>query len=346
MTYGNSGLGRYQGLIVFVPYTAPGERVRVQILKLKKHFAEAKLLQVLTPNALRRTPPCSVFGICGGCDWQHMSYELQVQSKIQMLQDILRRQRIQWDQDIPFLRARDEWAYRNRIQVFDDGKSVGFRQRGEHTTVPVTECLIAEDSINNTLKSLQPCNKGRFEIRANDSASNGFEQVNSAQNKVLVDWLKEQAGSLAPQLALDLFCGSGNLTFPLCESLPQAQIIGVEGNPASIERAKAESISLQVDHLVSFQNQAVASYLENLKQQPQLVVLDPPREGAGIAVMRSLDRLGVTDILYISCDPMTWARDCKCLLELDQGWSLQSIVALDLFPQTHHVELLTRLKRN
>ncbi|HXI10549.1 MAG TPA: TRAM domain-containing protein, partial [Thermodesulfobacteriota bacterium] len=74
LAFGGSGVGRIGGKVVFVPFTAPGDRVRVRLVVEKKGFSEGVVSEILEPSPLRVEPPCPVFGVCGGCDWQHISY--------------------------------------------------------------------------------------------------------------------------------------------------------------------------------------------------------------------------------------------------------------------------------
>jgi tRNA/tmRNA/rRNA uracil-C5-methylase (TrmA/RlmC/RlmD family) len=89
----------------------------------------------------------------------------------------------------------------------------------------------------------------------------------------------------------------------------------------------------------------VDQYLSNSPGEFDVIVLDPPREGAGVSVMKSLNQMSVKKLIYVSCDPMTWARDVRQLQKLDDRWKVESLQGLDLFPQTHHIEILSVLSR-
>jgi 23S rRNA (uracil1939-C5)-methyltransferase len=345
MTFGDSGLGRYQGLVIFVPYTTAGERVRVKITELKKDYAKAEVQEILSIGPGRRKPPCEYYEKCGGCDWQHLSYAEQIKSKKQVLSDILQRQKIFWEKDIQFFEAQNEWNYRNRIQVFDNGHGVGFRKKNSHETISIRQCLIAEPSINEELQNLVPTNRGRFEIRTRDKNHSGFEQVHTSQNDVLVQWLINQVQAEQPKSILDLYCGSGNLSFPLLEKRKNRAVTGVEAHADSVSKAIARSKQLGVSDQAQFICSEVDQYLSNSPGEFDVIVLDPPREGAGVSVMKSLNQMSVKKLIYVSCDPMTWARDVRQLQKLDDRWKVESLQGLDLFPQTHHIEILSVLSR-
>lgn len=346
MTFGNAGLGRYQGLVVFVPYVIAGEKVRVKLVDVKTDYAKAELVEVLESSAHRRSPPCEYYGQCGGCDWQHMTYPAQIASKKQVLESVIQRQKVPWPHEVRVLEADQEWNYRNRIQVHDTGKEVGFRQKGSHTTIPIKQCLIAETSVNKQLSVLTPKRIGRFEIRSEIDNLSGFEQVNSAQNEKLQSWIEDTAKKFQPKTILDLYCGSGNLSFPAMRSPGLESLVGVESHADSIAKANSSAKKFKLSYLSEFITSDVHKYLATISECAELVIMDPPREGAGTNVMTRLHQLDVQNLIYVSCDPMTWARDVKHLLKLDPNWQIKELAGLDLFPQTHHIEILSILNRN
>ncbi len=346
MTFGNAGLGRYQGLVVFVPYVIPGEKVRVKLVEVKTDYAKAELLEVLESSVHRRTAPCEYYGKCGGCDWQHMTYPAQIGSKKQVLESVIQRQKVPWPHEVRILAADQEWGYRNRIQVHDTGSEVGFRQKESHITIPIEKCLIAEPSVNKQLSELVPKNVGRLEIRSTVDNLSGFEQVNSAQNEKLLSWIEDTTKKFKPKTILDLYCGSGNLSFPAMRSPGLESLVGVESHANSVAKANSFAKKSKLTYLSEFIAKRVRTYLASLKDSPALIILDPPREGAGTQVMSRLHELNAKRLIYVSCDPMTWARDVKHLLKLDPNWQLKEFMGLDLFPQTHHIEILSVLSRN
>jgi 23S rRNA (uracil1939-C5)-methyltransferase len=156
LAHGGRGVGRHQGKAVFVSTTAPGDHVRCQIVLEKKRYAEAELLEVITPSSDRRQPPCPHFPECGGCQWQHLTYAAQLRSKQTIFSDALVRT-AQVDSGLirPILPAEDEWHYRCRAQIkcrlSADGFVTGFYRSGTHRVVPFASCPVLDDTLNTLL---------------------------------------------------------------------------------------------------------------------------------------------------------------------------------------------------
>lgn len=344
--HGGRGVGRVEGLVVFVPDSAPGDRLRVRLTEQKPRFFVGEIDQIISPSSLRRVAPCPVFQSCGGCVWQHVTYDGQKAEKEKILRSSLksldREGLIQWR---PFVGAPSEFHYRNRIQLQIQNGKVGFFARKSRDLVPIEECLIAEPALNRALSSLRRHDNSRVELAVLADGSvverePEFTQVNSAQNKNL------RAAVVAaimtkPSWILDLYCGAGNLTIPLAKQFPDAQIIGVEMNAAAIERAK---IQFKEFKNVEWHAVDVARFLKSFRPKGDVgvIVLDPPRVGASKDVIEALTIKSASQIVYVSCNPMTFARDAERILKIRKSWKM-TVEGFDMFPQTEHVELVASL---
>ncbi len=144
MAHGGEALGRDGGRVIFVAGALPGEMVRARVTDEKKRWARARLLQVLEPSPQRVEPACPYFGICGGCHWQHMRYEAQLEYKKQVVTDQLGRLGHIADPPVrPTLGMARPWAYRNNVQLAVDGSGrLGFRAARSHEVVHVAGCLL------------------------------------------------------------------------------------------------------------------------------------------------------------------------------------------------------------
>jgi len=171
-------------------------------------------------------------------------------------------------------------------------------------------------------------------------APGGFAQVNSSQNRRLVDALVVAAGLSGSERVLDLFCGMGNFSLPLARRA--GSLVGVEDFSLSIDRALDNALRNRLTN-VEFLVADAAKYLARTHRPFDLVVLDPPRPGAGKEVVRALQRIAPARILYVSCDPLTLSRDLAALLHND--YRLIESQPFDLFPQTYHIESLSLLER-
>lgn len=169
LTYGGEAIGRLpDGRAVFVPFGLPGEKMRIRLIHEKQNFARAELLELLTASPERIQPRCKHFGVCGGCHYQHMPYEKQLQAKTDILIDQLKRiGKIENSPVKPMVASPSEYYYRNNIQfhLTEDGK-VGFvkisdltpnpspARRGE-STFAIEECHLPEAAINTFWHQLQ-----------------------------------------------------------------------------------------------------------------------------------------------------------------------------------------------
>ncbi len=147
LSTGGEGVGRADGMVIFVPYAAANDELEVEITETRKRFARAKILQVTHPSQDRTTPPCPYYFRCGGCTWQHLTYEAQLRAKHDLVQETLERLGgLKGIHVKPVLGMKDPWRYRNKVQqpVGWDGKRLisGFYAEGSHDIVPIDDCLV------------------------------------------------------------------------------------------------------------------------------------------------------------------------------------------------------------
>jgi len=381
LAYGGDAIARHDGLAIFVPFAAPGERLRVRITERKKNFARGAIDRILEPSPSRREPPCQYFGDCGGCQLQHISYEAQLESKIGFVRDALERiGRIDWPHEIE-IRHAAEFGYRSRAQVKVDRRAgrVGFNRAASNAVCDVTSCPILVPELDEAIRSLWSAlghatdknqslpNRLQVEMAAGESgvsfepaldglpggalqrtvqgAVYNFSPSTFFQgNPSLLDELVNEAvGETSGDLAIDLYAGVGLFTIQLARRF--SRVIGVEADAAAAEFAR-ENINANHSANVEFHNSKtevwLKSFVEAKSPRPDLVLLDPPRTGAAEAITHIVG-LKPTRITYVACDPTTLARDLRTLL--DSGYELSRITAIDLFPQTYHVETVAALAR-
>ncbi len=158
LVYGGDAMGRLpDGRAVFVPFALPGEKVRVHLVEQKRNFARAELLEVIEPSPQRIEPRCLHFGICGGCDYQHMTYEDQLTVKTNILRDQLQRiAGIENPPIQPIVPSPSPWYYRNTIQfhLTPDGK-LGYVEAGIPRVFGISECHLPEAALNDTWPRLE-----------------------------------------------------------------------------------------------------------------------------------------------------------------------------------------------
>lgn len=158
---GGAGFGRVDGKACFVPFTAPGDVARVRVTAEKRSYIEGEPIELLEPSHLRVTPTCPVFGICGGCNWQHLAYSAQIKEKEEIFAELLWRSgRVERKRILPVIPAQEPYGYRSRIQLkvrFVDGKPhLGFFRTKSHDVIDIPEtCAIAHADINRVIGKLR-----------------------------------------------------------------------------------------------------------------------------------------------------------------------------------------------
>ncbi len=161
MAFGGSGLGYVDGKVCFVPFTAPGDTVRFRVRSEKRSYLEGELIDVVVPSPIRVPPPCPVFGVCGGCNWQHISYAAQTEAKQEIFADLLwRAARVECERIQPVVSAAEPYGYRSRVQFklrhIAGQLHMGFYRGGSHFVVDVPQrCAIARPVINRLFHELQ-----------------------------------------------------------------------------------------------------------------------------------------------------------------------------------------------
>ena len=373
LAYGGDAVARYDGLAVFIPLAAPGERLRVRIVERKKSFAQAVIERVLEPSPSRRKPPCTYFGDCGGCQLQHLSYQAQVEGKLGFVRDALERiGHIDWPHEIRILHG-EEFGYRGRAQIKIDKKTgrIGFNRAGSNAVCDIVTCPILLPELNEALRPLRAiaseADVGQVEMAAGELAvsftpafaglpagaltrtlrsaiynfsPSTFFQANPGLLGELID---EAVGGESGELAVDLYAGVGLFTIQLARRFNR--VIGVESDRESArfasENLRANRITNAEFHVSDVETWLKRSLDEGITHSPDLVLLDPPRSGASPAVPLIV-ALKPARIVYVSCDPATLARDLRSLT--DSGFGLSTITAIDLFPQTYHVETIATLE--
>ena len=373
--YGGSGLARIDGRVVLAPFVLPGETARIETTA----DVNAKLLEVVERSPRRIAPPCPVFTRCGGCQYQHAPYAFQLGQKAEILREQLRRVgKIDYQGEIETI-SGPEYGYRNRLQIHIKGKQLGYLAMRSHELVAVEgECPIASPRLNqelaamrerlsdarfpkflrslelftnetdvqvNVVESSQPLRKDFFEWCGSAGAlsyataagtfrvsTRSFFQV----NRFLIEKLANAAlGGLEGESALDLYAGVGLFAIPLARQFKNVVAVEAGARAARDLEFNAAGTSVKTEQA------RVEDYLARLESAPEFVLADPPRAGLGKEVVGHLNRLAPERITIVSCDPATLARDLAAL----QGFAIERVTLVDLFPQTFHLETVVHLQR-
>ncbi len=442
MIYGGDGLARLpaneppsekhgRGKAVFVPFVLEGEAIEAQITEQKPGFARARADRIVKSSVYRVDPVCPYFTRCGGCYYQHASYEHQLEIKKEILRETLRRTaKLELTCELE-VHASPPWNYRNRsrlqIRTSPDFR-VGYFKSASLEVLPVEQCPISSPLINRAISAVWQIGRAgkipegvqEMELFADAADSHLLVELGcSAEarrasvrslgddllramleiagivalreqgpgantppeklisigdlyityrthraeyrvssgsffqtNRYLIDeMVKIVTEGRSGEIALDLYAGVGLFSTALASDF--RHVVSVESSQHSTG---------DLSYNLSSNGEAIRAtteqYLARLKKSewvragkvlphgfatPDLAVVDPPRSGLGEPVARLLASLGAPQIVYVSCDPATLARDLRPLVAA--GYRVTHAHLLDLFPQTYHIESVVELKR-
>ena len=372
VAHGGHFIARHGGHVIFVRHAIPGERCRIIITSTESSFNRGDVIEALEPSPDRVIAPCifSHRAGCGGCDFQHISPARQRQLKSEVISEqFMRIAKINVQVDVEEVGAPLHWRTRSTATTTKDGK-LGFYGARSHTIVPVHDCLIAVENMEMPALAARTW-KGdvRIEIAASNTgernialaprsgqgqarltegnqmlhevvagktlkvSQSSFWQIHVRAPEVLTEALLNFAHLQSGDHVLDLYGGVGLFTAAMVD------IVGVNGSIDLIEGSKSATADA-VKNFVNNTNVRITTG-DVVKLLPRIakadvVVLDPPRIGAGKIVLAEIARMAPRAVIYVACDPAALARDTAYFLEL--GYSFAKIRAFDLFPMTHHIE--------
>ena len=393
---GGDGVGRNNGLVVFVPRTAPGDVVTAQISG-RGHFARGSLRSIVTPAPVRIDPPCAHYTRekCGGCQLQHMTYDSQVAAKQIIIRDSLQRIGRRSVDPPPIERSPKEWRYRTKLTLairrkgarwiaglhpyddpvsvfpladcpitdrrvvaawrevmeadayFPDGKelrgSIRITSGGPTLVMMGGQSWAARDQFSAAVPSLSAVwwesadDKPRrllYDRRSDRTPSASFSQINAEMADILRDYVLERARSYRPQSVVDAYAGAGDTAVALSGEGVTVTAIELDSDATEWSASRLHAPS-----------RAVQARVEDALPAPlpaDVVILNPPRAGVDARVAAILEEhvRGIRGVIYVSCNPATLARDLSRL----PSYTIESVHAFDMFPQTAHVETVCELR--
>src|SRR5215470_5114145 len=328
IAFGGKGVAREQGKAVFIPYTIEGELISAEIVREKKQFAEAELVEVKQSSPDRVAPQCPYFGRCGGCAYQHIGYEHQLAVKWRQVRDAL--QRIGKLKDVPMrpiIPSARPYAYRNRITVHALDGVIGFFRRDSHRLIDVERCPISRDEVNRALAALREQKQvrdGHYTLRA-ASQPRVFSQINDA----VAQALRNLIIALVPpnqELLIDAYCGAGFFAKASLDKFER--VIGIDWDKFAIAAARENATARETyiagdveEELGRCLTSAVASAVSaewdeassRTRTRGVTLIVDPPATGLSANVRKAIVKLAPQTLVYISCNPPTLARDLRDL---------------------------------
>ncbi len=427
--------GNERKLKLTIPYTLPGEKVQVSVEQPHKRRWKSNAEKILEKHPDRVVAKCSHFEKCGGCVWQHWSYEGQLQEKTNYVKNVLRLQKISPEVVQDTIGMEEPWYYRNKMEfTFAADGSLGLHEQGNYRNIiPLETCFIMDQEMKEAVllvaewvkeNKLSGYNKEKREgllrhlmvrksfhtgeimlaIFATESPDeivgidklvnrieqqfpkvksllwlenrnwadrtqaeethillgrdyiydelmgyqyrlwfDTFFQTNPLQAKKLVELALEMAQPKRTEKMIDLFCGVGTFSLPFASRVKE--LAGIEIVETSIQSANRNAKDNGITNTYFLAKDARHGIDEVLTHfgKPDLLLIDPPRSGAGGKVMRRIGRSEPNRIIYVSCNPASFATDIKELEQFD--YTLKTVQPVDLFPHTHHVELVALMSR-
>ena len=352
IAHGGHFIAHSDGRTLFVRHALPGERVRVRITSVSRKLVRADAIEVIDASPDRVPAPCPWAHAdgCGGCDFQHVAVPAQRRLKEQVLRESLQRFGRLDDETLAGLDLAvhelpghpDGLHWRTRMTwATDPAGHVGLRRHHSHDVVPVDRCLIAAPGVD--VPGDAPAGKVDHEVRGRSwrLAGDDFWQVHAALPEALVDAVLEFGRPAPGETWWDLYAGAGLFAAFLAEGVgPEGEVEAVEQAPAGIKVARRALHDLPQ---VALHEADVAAWLRTAPGRPDGVVLDPPRAGAGQAVLEAVTERAPDRLVYVACDPVALGRDTALLGGM--GYRLATLRSFDAFPMTHHLESVALFDR-
>lgn len=376
---GGDGLARMaDGRVIFVPGTITGETVEIELATKSSDFGRARIVRIVEPSPDRRTPPCPhVAEGCGGCDWQHITPGAQHRAKLEIVKEAFARTAKMTVE--PRLRTMDESARRTTVRmVADRSGALGFRIGESNDMVRVERCMVADDMVNTLIAT--PLMEGEGEVTIRVSTRTGERGVWSHEGQMRRDIdqsvargargvVHEEVAGNRYKVSLGSFFQSSEHAADLLVDVVTRRLNGLElekggllvdayGGVGLFAKALADRFDEIV--LVESNPQACRDAITNLEDcaavidQVQMenwdpvyadvVIADPSRQGLGKAGAAAVIDTEAPVVILVSCDPVAGARDARLLV--DAGYDLGDVEVLDLFPETHHVEVVSVFTRD
>jgi tRNA/tmRNA/rRNA uracil-C5-methylase (TrmA/RlmC/RlmD family) len=359
IAFGGEGVARQDDFVFFVPWVAVGEVVEAEITEVKKHFARARLLGINQPAPDRVKPVCRYFGECGGCQYQHLTYSAQLRIKHKQVRDLF--QRI-GGMDPSTIRevvpCPKPYGYRNRIMIrsqwdkFKQGLNIGFVRATDRLVQDIERCEIAEPALNEQISEVRssPPPKGGLKVVLRiapegwDVPADSFFQNNFFLLPKLVEVAREFLRQSGSRHLADIYCGVGFFSIELADLVES--FVGIEYDRLAIKAARRNATNRgrnNGEFIAGKAEELLHGILTRLEPQATSVLLDPPRKGCRPELLEWLRQARPRQIIYISCQPATMARDLNVLC-CENVFRMAQVVPLDMFPQTAHVECVADLR--
>jgi tRNA/tmRNA/rRNA uracil-C5-methylase (TrmA/RlmC/RlmD family) len=359
IAFGGEGVARFEEFVIFVPFVITGEQVEIEIIEVKKRFARAKLLKVISPSPKRVEPPCPYFGECGGCQYQHIDYAEQLRVKHKQIVDLFDRVgKFPGALIDPVVPCPQPYGYRNRIMVrsqwdkFKQALNIGFIRYDNRLVVDIEDCKIAEPALNEKLREVRknPPPRGGLKVVLRippenwDLPRDSFFQNNFFLLPKLVESVRERLRDSGSRFLIDTYCGVGFFSVELGDLVEK--FVGIEVDMPAIVAARKNAARRNLtngEFIGGRTEELLPGLIGRFDRSVTTIILDPPRTGCVPETMQLLEQVRPSQIIYVSCHPATLARDLNVLCS-SGVFRLEKVVPHDMFPQTQHVECVADIR--
>lgn len=338
---GGEGVARHEGRVIFVPFTTIGERCCIEIVQVRSGFSRGRLVKTLVPGKGRQASCCPYFEHCNGCQYHHLNYEEELRVKTNQVRETLKRiGRLNPDCVRDIIPSPRSVEYRNRITVHAQSGTVGFYEINGHTLMDIEQCAIAMPEVNDALHALRQRHPrdGHYSVRSPDIPPSGFVQSNHSLNNTFRELVVQQFTSDAMH-AIEGYCGGGFFTELLAGRF--SSVVGIESDPRPLHDARRIS-SRNIQWLEGRFEEILPQLTQSTKMNSTALLIDPPREGLPASALKTIGDAGFPEIVYVSCNPATLARDGQ---KLSVCYTLKSVQPIDLFPRTAQIECIVKFSK-
>ncbi len=369
---GGYGIVFSEGKTVFVPYIIEGEEIEFEIEKRKSSVYFGKAVEIIKGSEKRVDPFCKYYGICGGCNFQHISYNYQLEFKKKILINNLKRvAKVEIPFEVETIPSPFADKYRTKVTFKIINGKIGFFKRNSNELIEIEECIIANEKINDFLTYVkkrglvEPVRKGEIIVLSNGEKISAvlknekkelyladekglffellglkyfftplsFIQSNLYNLKTMLSLLKGEMEGKG-ETAADLFSGTGFFTMLLSKYFKKVYSYEMEKENIKLQKKNKRINSIENIKIISGD-----ILRKNMIFPSELFVIDPPRGGITKKVIERIVQAFPEKIIYFSCDSATFSRDTFYFKE--RGYSLKKLKILDNFPHSDHFEIFS-----
>ena len=383
MDHKGNGIGNISGKVVFVPKTITGDVCDVSITKEYKNYSIAKVNKIIKKADSRIDNICPYYFECGGCNISNLDYQKQLEFKKNKVKNIFKKY-LDMEIDPVILGSKKEYGYRNKI-TYHNNKYLGLISEYDGIVNIDKCLLVSDkvNNLYHKIKELDLANVKMITIRECDNglilgiigklnidtlkddcisiymnnkcvvnkkdgyitlgkikyliSNRSFFQINTSNIVTLYDNILECGNFGKNDTVIDLYCGVGSISLYIAKYVKK--VIGVEIVEDAIRDAKKNAIINNINNVEFICSDVANSNFNEI--YGDILIVDPPRIGIDNKTIMAINNKNVKELIYVSCDPLTLVRDIKLLT----NYQLDSIVLVDMFPQTHHVESICVLER-